>query len=172
MAESTRLVAARIPDTLAEEAERYALLARTTLSHLIRQGLELRLHTHRWPRGAGTTPPGSVPTHVAVLLADLARHLAEVRQELAACQPPEPPSVDTPARAVAVPLVYADDLEDMPLHPAPPPIAGSAFDPRQYRLGLPCKRSGHQSHGERGNLRTFVQGKCVACLESEQAAKG
>lgn len=87
MAESTRLVAARIPDTLAEEAKRYALLARTTLSHVIRRGLELRLHTHRWPRAAGTTPPGSVPTHVAV------------------------------------PLVYANNLEDMPLHPEPPPVA-------------------------------------------------
>jgi hypothetical protein len=44
-----KLVAARLPLSLVSQAQRYADLYRTTVSQLIRQGLELRLRAPALP---------------------------------------------------------------------------------------------------------------------------
>ena len=121
MAEPSKLVAARLPVALVTEAERYAILARTTVSHLLRQGLELRLHAHRWPVPMeGPPPPGTLPPHVAQLLTDLSAHLNQVRQELATCAPP--PVLPAPTE--------------------PTPTAPLDVDTTRYLLGKLCPR-GH-----------------------------
>ena len=43
------------------------------------------------------------------------------------------------------------------------------YDPHKHRLGLPCKKHGHQSHGAAGNLRDLVKGDCLACRATQRA---
>ena len=64
--------------------------------------------------------------------------------------------------SMPVPL-DADDLEALPLEPA------LDYDPHKHRLGLPCKKYGHQSHGAAGNLRDLVKGDCLACRATQRA---
>jgi hypothetical protein len=96
----------------------------------------------------------------------------ETRQTL--CVPeiflePAEQSISQPASEQASPTPLAEqtpvDTEDTPLVVAP------AFDPHKQMLGSPCKKAGHRSHGEAGNLRDIVSAACVACVTEKKAAK-
>jgi hypothetical protein len=81
MSEALKIMACRLPQTLIDQAQRHADLYRTSLSQLLREGLEYRLSCKTWPPRPQTTLH-NVPTHIHTLLADLTTHLTHVQEEL------------------------------------------------------------------------------------------
>lgn len=225
MAEHATMIACRLPDALIDDARRYAALYHSDLSKLLREGLTYRLCFKSWPPiPSRDMPPGTLPPHVDTLLHDLATHLDQVRSELADSLPSrvgvpngetlteeqsaydgittavqsqgKPPAGDASSR-----VQYADDLEDMPLHPEPLPDADDvaatdlekrplapesaqrplsvvpppATCPPGHYFGAPCQAHGHVSHGDSPSGEPQNQrnpaGKCVMCEDEKKAAR-
>ena len=143
---------------LMEAAKEYAWQHRTSVGELLRDGLKWRLEE------------GDPLAY---------RYVAS---------PPQKNNGNTtiPEKSTMPVPLDAADLEAMPLEPAngsaargrqlaqrsaEPMVPGPDFDRTKYMLGSPCKKAGHQSHGEAGNLRKLVNGDCKACADAHDAAK-
>ncbi len=185
MTDTLKIVACRLPQTLIAEAQRYADLYHSSMSELLRQGLEYRLSCAPWP----PAPPDhtqAVPPHVIALLTDLARHVEQVQHELLglsntgvyngnALHDHTPTTETTPAynshtSQDVLPVVSGNTLHDPTSYNGRTSAKGDiqpGYDATRFVLGTLCPRD-HAYQGTGQSLLRLPKYVCPQC-DAERA---
>ena|SRR2546430_7271066 len=159
-----KLVAVRLPMALFHSASRYADLYHTSVSALLREGLETRLH------GAPHTPSyngiTSLASPVVVMVERLATHLRAAAEELRkACQEGEEQRSEAEVEderynGITESGAAITALPDTPKRQ--PEKTMSAYDVTKYVLGKLCPRR-HDYQGSGQSLLRRSNRHCILC---------
>jgi hypothetical protein len=183
-----KVIAVRLPQTLIAQAERHADLHHTSISALLREGLEMRLHDRQSAQKYnGNTAPSP---EMRAMLAHLATTLVTAAEEVRKACGGDIARREYNSNTITEKEAYnGTTSEEQPyngmtssLAPPPPPAPTLApddqepqttevvFDPAVHRLGKPCTRN--HLYGDTGKTpRLKKSGNCPICKGIEQHAR-